>query len=70
VSDAHDDAGRPLDADGRPAVSSLTDEELEEELTVAGMTPRRDRGSRYEQLLFERRRRRAARRDEPPASPD
>ena len=53
----HDPAGRPLDPDGKPAVASLTDAELAEELTVAGMTPRKDRNARYEELLGERQRR-------------
>jgi hypothetical protein len=52
--------GRPLDGDGNVAVSSLTDEELTEELTVAGMTPRQDRDARYERLLAEQQRREKA----------
>ena len=64
----HDAAGRPIDRDGRPAVASLTDEELREELTVSGMTPRQDRSSRYDELLAEQGRREAARRENKPAS--
>jgi hypothetical protein len=53
----HHRSGRPLDADGSVAVASLSDEELTEELTVAGMTPSEDRHVRYDELLTERRRR-------------
>ena len=49
-------SGRPLD-DGREAVETLSDGELEEELTVAAYAPGRMRFARYERLLDERRRR-------------
>jgi hypothetical protein len=53
----HDPAGRPLDSDGELALSSLSDEELAEELTVMSMTAGEDRDARYEQLLAEQQRR-------------
>jgi len=49
--------GRPLDR-GREAVRSLTEDELEEELTVAAYAPGLLRLDRYQRLLSERRRRR------------
>ena len=49
--------GRPLEADGRFAVETLTDEELEVELTVAAAEPVR-RATRLDDLLLERTRRR------------
>ena len=52
--DAHN--GRPLDH-GHDAVETLTEDELEEELTIAAYAPGRWRRERYQQLLDERRRR-------------
>ena len=51
--------GRPLDGDDE-AVGSLTDAELEQELTVAASAPDRRRYARYRLLLieYEHRRRR------------
>jgi hypothetical protein len=51
--------GRPLDLDGE-AVGSLTDEELERELTIAAWAPDRRRDARYRLLLneYDHRRRR------------
>jgi len=48
--------GRPL-TDGRDRIDSLSDEELEVEMTIAAYEPRR-RGTRLEALLLERARRR------------
>jgi hypothetical protein len=48
--------GRPLDREGE-ATKSLSDPELERELTLAAMDPRR-RAARLAALLAERRRRR------------
>ena len=49
--------GRPLDKEGHEAIESLTDEELEAELTVAASTPNGLRRDRYDALLAERKRR-------------
>jgi hypothetical protein len=49
--------GRPLDDEGREAIESLTDEELEAELTVAASTPNGLRRDRYDALLAEKKRR-------------
>jgi len=53
----HTPAGRPLDPDGKPAIESLADATLEEELSVAAMAHVLDRDQRYQHLLAERRRR-------------
>ena len=42
------------------ALDRLSDEQLEEELTIAAYTPGRLRWERYQRLLLERLRRRAA----------
>jgi hypothetical protein len=49
--------GRPLDEEGREAIESLSDEELEAELTIAAATPNGRRRRRYEALLAEKKRR-------------
>jgi hypothetical protein len=49
--------GRPLDEQGREAIESLSDEELEAELTIAAAPPNGRRRSRYEALLREKARR-------------
>ena len=48
--------GRPLDH-GHDAVETLTEDELEEELTIAAYAPGRWRLQRFQELLDERRRR-------------
>jgi hypothetical protein len=50
--------GRPLDESGRPAVSGLTDSELEAELTTAASARDHQRFDRFVDLLRERARRR------------
>jgi len=52
--------GRPLH-DGREAARTLSDRELERELTLAASAPGRKRLARYERLLRERQRRRLVR---------
>jgi hypothetical protein len=52
-----DRTGRPV-SDGREAVESLTDDELEAEVTIAAAEPRR-RAQRLDVLLLERTRRRS-----------
>jgi hypothetical protein len=49
--------GRPLDEEGREAIESLSDEELEAELTIAAAPPNGRRRTRYEALLAEKKRR-------------
>jgi hypothetical protein len=49
--------GRPLDPEGHEAIVSLSDEELEAELTIAASPPNGRRRARYEALLREKRRR-------------
>jgi len=49
--------GRPLDEEGHEAIASLTDEELEAELTIAAAPPNGLRRQRYEALLREKARR-------------
>ena len=49
-------SGRPLDH-GRDAIESLSEGELEEELTIAAYAPGRLRFARYQRLLDEHRRR-------------
>jgi hypothetical protein len=49
--------GRPLDEAGREAIESLSDEELEAELTIAAAPPNGLRRERYEALLREKARR-------------
>ncbi len=59
LSHAHDvRTGRPLDG-SREAVETLTDWELEREMTIAALTSQRS--YRFESLLVERRRRRQLR---------
>ena len=50
-------SGRPLDGGGE-AFETLSDDELEEELTVAAYAPGLLRINRYQRLLGERQRRR------------
>jgi hypothetical protein len=54
--DVDERSGRPLDH-GHEAVETLSDGELERELTVAAYAPGRMRIARYRRLLDERRRR-------------
>ena len=58
--DVLDPAGRPLDPDGTPAIATLPDPQLEEELSVAAMAHDLHRDERYEHLLRERLRREVA----------
>jgi hypothetical protein len=66
ITDYDRRTGRPL-VNGREAVAELSDGELEIELTIAGMQPRR-RGARFDSLLNERARRRTGPR-RPPRRP-
>jgi hypothetical protein len=52
--------GRPL-AGGREAIESLSDEDLELELTIAASAPDHLKSERYAALLNEKKRRRAGR---------
>lgn len=61
-SHKHDPAtGRPVEH-GHELVTELTDEELNEELEIAAMSPGRSRLERFKTLLAEQRRRWASRR--------
>jgi hypothetical protein len=60
----HDErTGRPL-FNGRDSIEDLSDDELEEEMTIAVAEPR-SRGSRLDALLLERARRRGQRQPQP-----
>ena len=52
--------GRPVDVGGSERLASLTDEELESELTVAAAAPDHLRIERYQELLAEKERRHAS----------
>jgi len=56
-----DRTGRPLDDEGSEAIASLTDEELEAELTIAASPPNGRRRERYDALLREKQRRESSR---------
>jgi hypothetical protein len=61
--DRDERTGRPL-VEGRDVVASLTDDELEVELTIAVAEPTR-RAPRLDALLLERARRRGSQRIQP-----